>query len=234
VVWRWEGEAFGDVEPDEDPDGDGASITINLRFPGQYADQESGIYQNYFRDYEPAHGRYIQGDPIGIRGGYNLFSYTNNRPTRTVDIRGLVEWKGSVSGGELLIVFGGGGKYFNLVSECVNGQQAEAEVLFVGGGVGGSLGFTVIPVSAEEDLIFRDSNTEPEPFVFDGQAGMVSMGVQLAPVDFGIRRITLGDAQYESGTGVGATGGVEIGGFVITGSSTVLDSKIRECPCDER
>ena len=44
-------------------------ITNNLRFPGQYYDQETGLHYNYFRDYDPSTGRYIQSDLIGLRGG---------------------------------------------------------------------------------------------------------------------------------------------------------------------
>ena len=42
VVWRWDSTPFGDSVPDEDPDGDGIDLTLNLRFPGQYFDAESG------------------------------------------------------------------------------------------------------------------------------------------------------------------------------------------------
>lgn len=71
-VWRWEGEAFGANAPDEDPDGNGIPFTFNLSFPGQYYDQESGLNYNYFRDYDPANGRYIQSDPIGLEGGIKV------------------------------------------------------------------------------------------------------------------------------------------------------------------
>ncbi len=42
-----------------------ASIEL---FPGQYFDAESGNHYNYFRDYDPKTGRYIEPDPVGIRG----------------------------------------------------------------------------------------------------------------------------------------------------------------------
>jgi RHS repeat-associated protein len=60
-----------------------------LRFPGQYADEESALSYNYFRDYDPTLGRYVQSDPIGLRGGYNTYVYVADNPTNNVDSLGL-------------------------------------------------------------------------------------------------------------------------------------------------
>jgi hypothetical protein len=43
-------------------------VSYNLRFPGQYYQAETGIYQNTFRDYDSTTGRYIESDPIGLLG----------------------------------------------------------------------------------------------------------------------------------------------------------------------
>lgn len=66
MLWRWEGEAFGKSVPNEDPDGDGIKTQINLRFPGQYHDSESGLYYNWNRYYDPRGGRYISPDPVSV------------------------------------------------------------------------------------------------------------------------------------------------------------------------
>jgi RHS repeat-associated protein len=71
VVWRWDSDAFGNTAPDEDPDGDLSGTTVNLRFPGQYFDGETGFYYNYYRTYDPSTGRYLESDPIGLDGGLN-------------------------------------------------------------------------------------------------------------------------------------------------------------------
>jgi RHS repeat-associated protein len=89
LVWKARYEAFGSTVIDGDPDGNSQLVTLNLRFPGQYADGESGTYNNYFRDYDPAIGRYVDSDPIGLRGGLNLFAYVSNNPLRYSDPYGL-------------------------------------------------------------------------------------------------------------------------------------------------
>ena len=43
--------------------------SLQVRFPGPYADVETGLFYNYFRDYDPQTGRYVQSDPIGLTGG---------------------------------------------------------------------------------------------------------------------------------------------------------------------
>jgi len=51
---------------------------LDLRFPGQYYDAESGLNYNYFRDYNPAVGGYVEADPIGLLGGMNLLIYVDS------------------------------------------------------------------------------------------------------------------------------------------------------------
>ncbi|GGW47552.1 RHS repeat-associated core domain-containing protein [Vreelandella hamiltonii] len=75
-----------------------------IRFQGQWHDEESGLYYNRHRYYDPQQGRYISQDPIGLKGGMNLYGYVTN-PTGMVDPLGLVgecqgNWEhvGSVTG----------------------------------------------------------------------------------------------------------------------------------------
>ncbi|MEF8716706.1 MAG: Ig-like domain-containing protein [Candidatus Accumulibacter necessarius] len=92
VVWRNPPttEPFGMALPEEDPDGDGRVTTINLRFPGQYFDQETQAHYNYFRDhYFPELGRYGQSDPIGLAGGINTYGYAKGKPLSYSDPLGL-------------------------------------------------------------------------------------------------------------------------------------------------
>lgn len=89
VVWKWDADAFGNAQPNHDPDGDGTAVTINLRYPGQYFDVESGLHYNWNRYYDPSLGRYVSSDPIGFAGGTNTFSYANQNPQRFTDMEGL-------------------------------------------------------------------------------------------------------------------------------------------------
>jgi RHS repeat-associated protein len=89
AVWRWDSTPFGEGAPDEDPDGDSNDFVLNLRFPGQYHDAESGLHYNYFRDYDPSVGRYVESDPSGLADGTNLFNYAQNSPSVYFDPFGL-------------------------------------------------------------------------------------------------------------------------------------------------
>jgi RHS repeat-associated protein len=95
-VWEWKNDdAFGNNAADENPNGANsvngaaAAFTYNLRFPGQYFDKETNTNYNYFRDYDPTTGRYVQSDPIGLKGGINTFGYVTQQPTRYIDPEGL-------------------------------------------------------------------------------------------------------------------------------------------------
>jgi RHS repeat-associated protein len=60
-----------------------------LRFPGQWFQSESGLHQNWMRDYDPTTGRYIQADPLWLVDGASVYGYALQNPGRYVDPRGL-------------------------------------------------------------------------------------------------------------------------------------------------
>ncbi|MDI3823702.1 RHS repeat-associated core domain-containing protein, partial [Pseudomonas aeruginosa] len=84
IAWQWQSDAFGRGEALSQ-----GSTQVNLRFPGQYYDAESGLHYNYFRDYDPETGRYVESDPIGLAGGLNTLGYAGQNPVMHQDPDGL-------------------------------------------------------------------------------------------------------------------------------------------------
>jgi RHS repeat-associated protein len=82
IVWQAHHDPFGRA-------GVTTQAVVNiLRFPGQYFDAETGLHYNYFRDYDPATGRYIESDPIGLAGGINTYTYVGSNPLTRIDPTG--------------------------------------------------------------------------------------------------------------------------------------------------
>ncbi|MBK6895493.1 MAG: hypothetical protein IPH06_02745 [Alphaproteobacteria bacterium] len=84
TVWTWDSGAFG-------KEAATGTATVNLRFPGQYYDAESSLFYNWSRYYNPATGRYITSDPIGLEGGLNTFNYAAQSPLTSIDPEGQEE-----------------------------------------------------------------------------------------------------------------------------------------------
>ena len=98
IVWAADNTAFGRTINTN-------SIMLNVAFPGQYYDAESGLYYNGARYYDPTIGRYLQSDPIGLAGGMNTYAYVGGNPILFVDPTGT-SWAG-VASGEFGMVAGG-------------------------------------------------------------------------------------------------------------------------------
>jgi RHS repeat-associated protein len=110
-VWQWPYSAFGNnrttgvLSATTTSSGQvmlratKAPVTVNLRFPGQYWDEESNLAYNLNRSYQAGQGRYTQFDPIGLAGGLNRFAYANANPLSLIDPSGLdtkCTWVGPV------------------------------------------------------------------------------------------------------------------------------------------
>lgn len=87
-AWRWDQDPFGTQITAQNPQGLGTFV-FNLRYPGQYFDSETGTFQNYFRDYDPQVGRYVESDPIGLQAGVNTYTYVSDNPLSRTDPSGL-------------------------------------------------------------------------------------------------------------------------------------------------
>ena len=142
VLWRWDhGEPFGNSPENSNPSGLG-TFGINYRFPGQYLDRASNTHYNYFRDYGPAEGRYIQSDPIGLLGNINTYAYVGGNPVSSDDPTGLLSAPaaGAIVGAVLGGIAGGVGAM--QTSNATAGQIAFGTIAgaLVGAGIGGTAG----------------------------------------------------------------------------------------------
>ncbi|SQY38927.1 rhsC element core protein RshC [Escherichia coli] len=84
TAWYAEYDEWGNQLNEENPH----QLQQLIRLPGQQYDEESGLYYNRHRYYDPLRGRYITQDPIGLKGGWNFYQYPLN-PISNIDPLGL-------------------------------------------------------------------------------------------------------------------------------------------------
>ncbi|EFK6855013.1 RHS repeat domain-containing protein, partial [Escherichia coli] len=84
IVWETGYQVWGNTIQEKDHGG----VEQNLRYQGQYLDRETGLHYNLHRYYDPDVGRFMVTDPIGLRGGLNLYAYAPN-PLSWIDPLGL-------------------------------------------------------------------------------------------------------------------------------------------------
>ncbi|HDC1318251.1 TPA: RHS repeat protein, partial [Escherichia coli] len=92
--WCAEYDEWGNLLNEENPH----QLQQLIRLPGQQYDEESGLYYNRHRYYDPLQGRYITQDPIGLKGGWNFYQYPLN-PVQYIDSMGLASKYGHLNNG---------------------------------------------------------------------------------------------------------------------------------------
>lgn len=203
TVWTWDSGAFG-------KEAATGNSMVNLRFPGQYYDSESTLEYNWNRYYNPAIGRYVSADPLGVSVDLNVYAYASLNPLTYTDPSGLHKWTGDgIAPGDITSVTGffipnyliKNSRYFSvsfyLTSECDRDGKRKHTAVHAGGfatttNISGPLPF----MSRTFDVAFDDkmpSNTEPDDSVFNGDFEMVSNRFQGCQITLGKAKSTYVD-----------------------------------------
>jgi RHS repeat-associated protein len=224
IVWRWDiPEPFGNAPADDNPNKLGR-YRFNLRLPGQVFDSESALHYNHHRDYDAYLGRYVQSDPIGLEGGINTYSYTENNPVSFTDPRGLVKWNGTFGGVAYIEGVGAAGFRFDLTSECKCGKivRIQGYVSTVAAGLGMTL------TGSGGNASFFDFNPCPQSDVANG---FFNMAAATSSVIGGgsCSKIGMGGLRSSLPRCGGPVYGLDISAGVYFGAAVVTNVEVREC-----
>ncbi len=224
VAWSAKYSSFGEAEVDPT-----STITNNLRFPGQYYDQETGLHYNWHRYYNPGTGRYLTPDPIVVNVGVNFYSYTGNKPTILGDCKGLkiecINKVASVNIGVWFIAAEDGSGILTCADEC-KGRKCYKYFFACGGG---GIGINDLPI------VTGTANTEVGGWSGDDIGAFGGFSLQLSgSVAVGSKGVS-GSGVLSLGPGSviagGATAGAAVGlaaGGAVTGCWTW---GLSEVPC---
>jgi RHS repeat-associated protein len=130
--------------------------------PGYRPDNETGLYFTGARYYSPTLGRFLQTDPIGLRGGANRYAYVGNDPINLLDPSGECPWCIGAALGTVVGLAGQG------ISDLASGQLSSWQT-YAGAGAGGAVGGAVLfttanpwaagaAASATQNLVTQGSN----------------------------------------------------------------------------
>jgi len=210
----------------------GGKAKQNFVFPGQYYDEETGLYYNWWRYYDPATGRYLTPDPIGLNGGINLYLYSEANPINHIDPLGLATYKAIVSLTAVGAIGGGAVMWGSVETECVDGKKQQGLLVagFAGADVGLPVSSTAFTAKFSDNSPGRGDLRNLEGFsrIFS-LSGALGGGVSVS-------NIMLGDAQTSGNAGkVDASGqlGFDLGTLGMSGWSNVLSITETECGCEK-
>ena len=197
----------------------------NIRFQGQYYDEETGLHYNRYRYYEPHNGRYVSKDPIGLNGGIHSIKYVKN-PTQFIDPVGLIEWSGrsyQVSVGP------GTGVEYELTSQCVKGRRAKVKVLALGNTKGAGLALGAV---GSESVSFKDDRFVIDPTEFNGPWVEMSAGISFYK-GIAVGKTLLGNA-VSNGLLTMYSRGHTLGAGRVIGASKVTSQRFEDCTIEPK
>ena len=150
VVWAARYAPFGGIDQ---VTVDTGVVGQDLRFPGQWFQAETGLHQNWHRDYDPTTGRYLQADPLGLVDGPSVYGYARQSPMRYVDPEGRASALAIIAAGCLI---GAAGQLAGeaIFEPCDGGEPDIFPALrgcalgAVGGGLAGILGSSAAAAGA--------------------------------------------------------------------------------------
>ncbi|TFY97103.1 Ig-like domain repeat protein [Ramlibacter humi] len=224
IVWRWDtAEPFGASAPDQDPTGLGEFV-FNQRFPGQVFDRETGLFQNWNREYDASLGRYRQVDPVGLKGGINPYVYAALAPVSAADPTGLIKWSGNMLSLGTPVLKSATIDNFYLTSACDRlGRRYYVQVRALAAGWGMGLNAT-----ASTNVEFEDGLEFADPGVFDGAPYAKFSTGWAAGWGYGYSRISIGLAHTD---GWGSEVGIDTSFGVVGGTAYVVDKRYIQCTC---
>ncbi|ONN56831.1 hypothetical protein AC058_01110 [Acinetobacter genomosp. 33YU] len=139
IIWKAEYRAWGECKTEKAKSNffeNSEIISNNIRFQGQYFDEETGLHYNRYRYYSPYVGRFVSKDPIGLLGGNNVYAYVASS-TAWIDPLGLAtecEKRQLIYNAKLMEIK-------NYIAEHDYTKRSNVN-LKISGGVSGAIGYT--------------------------------------------------------------------------------------------
>ena len=217
LKWDSENNAFGN-NPDTDLIGG-----LNIGFPGQYYDVESGTYYNYFRTYDATTGRYLQSDPIGLLGGPNAYAYAAGNPIGFVDPFGLIRDPGRgnrMSGVRYANSPGLGGNTDQFACTELYAAEVEAQIMFEQNPFSG----ISLPLDAAQILIAAGANLDNYRVIIgrDGRASLIKRGPRGFPARDYLNSTSLSRSLYGLSSALKVAG---TGALVLNGTMDIANGE---------
>jgi len=188
-----------------------------------------GMVKYEYRDYLPILGKWMEKDPIGEKGGLNLYGFVRNNSINAVDPLGLILWKGSGGTIGAAAVIGGAFAIYRLTSQCVNGKKATITVIASGFAIG--VGLKALPVGGSGGSAeFEDFDDGINPGNFNGDYGFATNNIIIG------RGVTEGKVQLGKAVSTGWVSmevtGLDVSLMGALGKCGVFSVKYSKC-CDK-